>query len=169
MTRSFQNGIVSCAVGLVAIVIGQIFLVRNQNLGPELVLKREARIITTELSKARQTINKVLPALKLDNNNRVDSFVLRELKAAGIDLFVYTNNQPAFWTTNSYNVAPIYGRNGGVQIQKNASKYVALWSIFRDTQEILFGKAIIRNPEFRFVSGATLQEERHNKFGLSAN
>ncbi|MBS3913774.1 MAG: GHKL domain-containing protein [Bacteroidetes bacterium] len=169
MNKSRKNGYISIFTGLVLIAIGQVFLVRNQNLGPEIVLNREARIISNELNATKRVIDEIHPKLKADKNGNYDSAMMRRLRNAGVDVFVYRDNQPLFWTTNSYNVSPMSGHGSGVQIQKNASRYVVIWSVFQDTMEYLFGKEIIRNPEFRFLNSATLQEERQNKFELSAN
>lgn len=169
MQLNFRAGLYWILVGLLAILAGQVLLIRNQNLGPELVLKREAISVQQKINSARDAIDRNLPLLRTMPQYDVDSVPIGELAVEGVDVFVFKNNKPYFWTTNAYNISSSYGRGNEIQVQKLASRYVLLWTLYSDTQEFIFAKEIIANPEYRFVSGNSLQEERHNKFGISPN
>lgn len=156
-------------VGLMAILTGQVLLIRNQNLGPETVLRKEAHAVQEKINTSHEIVAAQLPKLRLMNAFDLDSQTIKALTSKKVDLFVFKQNKPLFWTTNAYNIAPSYGRGNDIQIQKHASRYIILWTVYSDTLEFVFGTEIIANPEYKFVSGNSLQEERHNKFGISPN
>lgn len=166
-TESLKKGLSWIIIGLLAIAAGQVLLVRNKHLGPELVLKRESKKIANAIADARNVITLTLPDLNRYRHFDSDSTAIRSLAAHKVDFFVFKENKPTFWTTNEYNVSP--ARSNSIQIQKHASKYVVMWMFTTDTQSFVFSREIITNPEFRFVSGASLQEEHQNKFSVSSN
>lgn len=169
MKDKFGKGWFWLLFGLLAIIAGQILLIRNKNLGPELLLKREAQKVSRNIETARNVIESQLKTLNSYGNFDLDSAAIRRLQKEKIDVFVFKENKAVFWTTNAYNVVPSYGRQNAVQIQKHSAKYVVMWMFYNDTQELVFAREIISNPEYRFISGSSLQEENHNKFSVSAN
>lgn len=169
MRDPLRKGLSWIIIGLLAVIAGQILLIRKKNLGPELVLKRESQRVSRNIAEAKEAIDSELGKLYRYKSFDTDSSAVQFLLQNGVDLFVFKENKPEFWTTNAYNVIPTYGRQSGIQIQKHASKYVVMWIFHNDTQEFVFCREIIANPEFRFVSGSSLQEENQNKFSVSVN
>lgn len=169
MQETKRRGLVWIFIGMLAVMAGQVLLVRNKNLGPELALKRESSRVSRKILKAHELIQSELSKLERYPDFDTDSAAIRRLKESGVDLFVFRENKAHFWTTNAYNIIPGYGRQSGIQIQKHASRYLVLWNYYSDTQELVFCTDIITNPEFRSLSGSSLQEENHNKFSVSVN
>jgi len=168
MRRALSAGLIWILFGVTAIIVGQILLLRNQNLGPELALKREAGKIEKIISKAIVNINQYKPAI-LNGSAKLDleEPAIQDLKGHGIDLFVFTGNEPKFWTTHAFNMTPRFSQ--GVEIQKHASRYFVLWTYIADSAEYTFTKEIIANPEFKSISSGTIEEEQYNKFSISVN
>lgn len=169
MNQALRNGVLWILGGIFTILVGQVLLVRNQNLGPELVLKREAIKVQEKINAAKDLVDSKLGDLRKLQDFDQETSAVKSLTNGGVDVFVFKDNKAKFWTSNAYNVISSYGRGNAVQIQKHASRYIVLWTYYSDTQELIFGKEIIANPEFKFVSGNSLQEERHNKFSITPN
>lgn len=168
MRKALSTGLMWILAGIAALVVGQILLHRNQNLGPELALKREAARIVRQVEKTISHINRVKDKITSGQvKPDLDTKEIADLNRHGIDLFVFKGANPVFWSSQAFNVTPRF--NKGIEIQKHASRYVVLWTFVSDSGEYIFTKEIIANPEFRFISAGTLEEEQYNKFSISVN
>lgn len=163
-----RNALLMILTGIAAVITGQLLDVRNENLGPELALKREASKISKKVSSSLSLIDKFKgdftsgkAALDLEGKE------VQELKRHHIDLFVFRGNQSVFWTTQDYNVQPQFGN--AVQVTMHASKYLIHWSVISDSGEFVFSREIITNPEAKFLSPGALEEEHLNKFSINVN
>lgn len=146
---------------------GQLLMLRNQNLGPDAVLNREAGRISSVLAETRDLVKDGWTFAANPFRIRTDSGYAVQFRKAGIEVFVFRGQTPLYWTSNSYNIIPS-GRTG-VNIEKHYTRYLAVWSIHTDSLDYVFARDLIRNPEFKAIGAATLAEEKDNKFLLSAN
>jgi signal transduction histidine kinase len=169
MKIKFREGIVWIVLGLLFIAGGQVLLVRNENLGPELALQREAERVGNTIKEAHRMLDSAMPVLRKQRSFDENQAAVKLLTNKQVDLFVFRENKPVFWTSNAYNVLSSYGRSGNVEIQKHASRYIILWNYYSDSLEFTIGTEIIANPEFRMITGSSLQLERHTKFGIATN
>ncbi|MBL7810989.1 MAG: HAMP domain-containing histidine kinase [Bacteroidetes bacterium] len=162
-----QTGLAWIAAGFLVILTGQIMLVRNQNLGPDIALQDEAQRLTRTLAEARKVINEQAPELTgipgMDSGNRA----IKTLRKENIETFLFRQGVPVYWTTNSYNLQP--SGKTGVEIQKHYSRYLAVWTIHTDTLDYLFARDLIKNPEFKYLGTNIITEEKSNKFSLAVN
>lgn len=164
MAYSKRTGYLSLLAGLVLTLVGQVLLLRNQNLGPEQALEKEATRVTNTIEKAREFINRHKGDLL---NSRNPEEACRIFSQKGTDVFIYRRNQPFYWTSNQFNLKP--QGSSGLQIQKHFSRYLAVWNEHTDTADFLFAAELIKNPEFRQLGASALAEDRENKFSLSAS
>lgn len=154
--------------GVFLLITGQILLIRNENLGPETVLKNEAARIKVKLEQTVTEFNAILKSGEIRRNSLdLDSLWVQKLKNSEIEFFVFENQRPVFWTTNAYDVKP--GDDSGIEIHQHASKFVVQWTRITDSLTYVFSREIISNPEFRFISSSSVQETRSNKFSVSVN
>lgn len=168
MMRWFRKpGLAWMIIGLLFSVSGQLLVLRNQNMGPEAALQKEASRIVGVLQDARDLIREQWTFAA--NPKTIDERgpMAMKFKENGVEVFVFRGNVPVYWTSNSYNLQP-KGSNG-VEIQKHYSRYLAVWNIHTDSLDYVFARDLIKNPELRALGTAMLAEEKGNKFSLSAN
>lgn len=153
--------------GVLLAAAGQLLMLRNQNLGPEAVLKDEAGRISNVLAETRDLVRDGWKFAANPYRIQPDTGYARKFRKAGIEVFVYRGQTPLYWTSNSYNLVP--RGSTGINIEKHYSRYLAVWNIHTDTLDYIFARDLIKNPEFKALAAATLAEEKDNKFSLSAN
>ena len=103
MRESVNRGLIWVVLGALAILAGQILLLRNKYLGPELVLKQESIRVKAEISEAREAIQLKRTELFNYQNLDSDSSGIIHLKNNGVDdseiMQTYVGNYIGFSAT----------------------------------------------------------------------
>ena len=158
-----RSGFIWLLAGILMSLTGQIYLLRNQNLGPEQALYKEANRISGLLEQTKTVIQKHRTDFARSSEFEQNSGIFTQ---AGIDIFVFRQNTPVYWTSNQYNIKPTFKTE--IQIQKHFSRYLAVWSFHTDSLEYVFATELVKNPDFKQLGASALAEDRENKFSLSA-
>jgi hypothetical protein len=168
MARWFRKpGLIWMLAGFLLLSVGYVLMLRNQNMGPEAALKTESGRITGVLQQARDLIREEWTFVSNPKHINERGDTATRFRKAGVEIFIFRNNAPVYWTSNSYNLQP-KGSNG-IEIQKHYSRYLAVWNIHTDSLDYVFARDLIRNPEFKSLGTSMMAEEKDNKFSLSAN
>ena len=124
MAKWFRKpGLVWMIAGLILLSVGYLLMLRNQNMGPEAALKTESGRITGVLQQARDLIREEWTFVSNPKHINERGDTASRFRKAGVEIFIFRNNAPVYWTSNSYNLQP-KGSNG-IEIQKHYSRYLA--------------------------------------------
>lgn len=130
MNRFHRNTLL-LILGALLVAVGQVFMIREQNLGAENGLVNLSNRIEESMITAQALITQVDDSIDkkeqmLVNSTHLDwagyELLSQTLQSQGIDFFVYEFGQPVFWSTQNFQISPNFEKS--IELQ---NRETCLW------------------------------------------
>lgn len=161
-------------LSLIIGVISQIMMVRSTNLGGDLVLQNKATSIQNQVQEVTKIIKNTkselfrIASLKSDSAGRFGRFTKLQLYLEPLQVFVYHDKKPIFWTTSDVFIKP--GSADSVTVETIGGKSVGIWRYKQGSVEILYVLSLANESQLPLIgSSESVSAYRENEFKISPN
>ncbi len=161
-------------LSLIIGVISQIMMVRSTNLGGELVLQNKATTIQNQVQEVTKIIKNTkselfrIASLKSDSAGRFGRFTKLQLYLEPLQVFIYHDKKPIFWTTSDLFIKP--GSADSVTVETIGGNSVGIWRYKQGSVEILYVLSLAKESQLPLIgSSESVSTYRENEFKISPN
>lgn len=146
-----RTNIVWLVVSVLALTFTQFMMVRTTNLGGEMRLKQEANSIQENTQEAKEIIKNSkaelfrIASLKSDSANRFSRFIKLQLYLKPLEVFVFHDKKPIFWTSSDYNIKP--GSVDSITVESIGNKSVGIWRYRQGPIELVYVLLITKESQ----------------------
>lgn len=153
-----RTNIIWIIVSVFALTITQLMMVRTANLGGEILLQKEANSIKDKTLEATEIIKNSkaelfrIASLKSDSANRFGRFLKLQLFLKPLEVFVYHDQKPIFWTSSDYSIKP--GSNDSITVESIGDKSVGIWRYKQGPIELVYVLLITKESTIPLSSNA---------------
>lgn len=148
--------------------VSNLVLLRQHNLGAEYALQRKAQSLMQRIQAVQDQMDTLASqSFGFAAEGQAETPHQAKLRELGLDLFVFEQNGPKFWTTQSYTVHANAQGSDGLELQKHGHTYVMCWQRNSADQTAVYALPLIEVDE----DGDSLRSRERNaeRFDIVAN
>lgn len=167
-----RSNIIWLIASVIALIISQLMMVRTTNLGGEMRLQQEAGLIKDKTQEAVEIIKNSkselfrIASLKSDSAARFGRFLKLQLFLKPLEVFVYHDKKPIFWTSSDYYIKP--GIVDSITVETIGDKSVGIWRYRQGTIEIDYVLLIAKETQLPLSKRwSDTQSSRETVFKIS--
>ncbi len=149
-------------------------MVRSTNLGGERVLENKAKTIQVQAKEAAEIIKNSrselfrIASLKSDTAGRFGRFLKLQLYLEPLEIFVFNNNRPIFWTSADYAIKA--GERDSVSVETIGNNSLGIWRFKQGSIELIYVLALAKESPLSLTSqDSSASAYRENEFKISPN
>ena len=133
-------------LGLVLMAVSNFVLLRQHNLGAEEALQAKAEQMLLSIEEVQSKLDSLsdIP-LSFDGAHSESEIESKGLEELGLDMFVFDQSGPRYWTTHEYSVSINAQGSDLVELQKHGDLYVLCWQKVSQSQTTVFALPLIRS------------------------
>ncbi|MFM1898579.1 MAG: hypothetical protein RL577_819, partial [Bacteroidota bacterium] len=148
--------------------VSNFVLLRQHNLGAEEALQAKAEQMVLSIEQVQSKLDSLsnFPSSFQEVNSESD-IQINDLEVLGLDMFVFDQSGPRYWTTHEYSVSVNAQGSDLVELQKHGDLYVLCWQKVGQGQTTVFAMPLIRSTH----EADSLQSKGRNseRFDIVAN
>lgn len=132
-------------LGLVLMAVSNFVLLRQHNLGAEEALQAKAEQMVQAIQDVQNNLDTLAEIpLSFDAATSASEIQFQELDALGLDLFVFDQSGPRYWTTHEYSVGVNAQGSDIVELQKHGDLYLLCWQKVSQNQTSVYALPLVR-------------------------
>ena len=175
MNRFHRNTLL-LILGAMMVAVGQVFMIREQNLGAEKGLKSRSDGIELAMKEAAEMVARVDDSINKQEQLLLKSTHLswgnyahyaKSLKQKNIDLFVFEFESPIYWSTQNYQVAPNFEKK--IELQRQGNWFVAVYHARRDGKSFAYVLPLIEAKSVSYTQFRGYQDPNPTEYSISRN
>ena len=175
MNRFHRNTLL-LILGAMMVAVGQVFMIREQNLGAEKGLKSRSDGIELAMKEAAEMVARVDDSINKKEQLLLKSTHLswgnyahyaKSLKQKNIDLFVFEFESPIYWSTQNYQVAPNFEKK--IELQRQGNWFVAVYHARRDGKSFAYVLPLIEAKSVSYTQFRGYQDPNPTEYSISRN
>jgi len=172
----FQRNTLLLILGAMLVAVGQVFMIREQNLGAEKGLMNLSNRIEESMINAQALILQVDDSIDKKEQLLVNSTHLdwagyerlsQTLQTQGVDFFVYEFGQPVFWSTQNFQISPNFEKP--IELQKQGNMFVAVYHKQRDGKSFAYVLPLIEAKEISYTQSSVFRNNNVVEYSISRN
>jgi signal transduction histidine kinase len=172
----FQRNTLLLILGAMLVAVGQVFMIREQNLGAEKGLMNLSNRIEESMINAQALIAQVDDSIDKKEQMLVHSTHLewagyeklsQTLQTQGVDMFVFEFGQPVFWSTQNFQISPNFDKP--IELQKQGNLFVAVYHRQRDGKSFAYVLPLIEAKEISYTQSSVFQNANVVEYSISRN
>ncbi|MEI8101761.1 MAG: hypothetical protein WCH09_09430, partial [Bacteroidota bacterium] len=172
----FQRNTLLLILGAMLVAVGQVFMIREQNLGAEKGLMNLSNRIEESMINAQALISQVDDSIDKKEQMLVHSTHLdwagyeklsQTLQTQGVDFFVYEFGQPVFWSTQNYQISPNFEKP--IELQKQGNMFGAVYHKQRDGKSFAYVLPLIEAKEISYTQSSVFRDNNVVEYSISRN